>query len=647
MRDLFDEFMEELRRRQAAQEKGQGGEGTDSPAAGSTGGPGDEGATDEGPGESVATDERPAVGAEGSPDEAPPEEEPSDEPPRGEPSPIRRAGRGRGRRRAGPPRRGGPGGPTDGAAFGFGFGRGAVLLGLVVAVLVIVSLAGVVLDLWTDAIWYHSVGFDGVFWTRIGAQVALFAGGLAVALVVLLLNIWLAGRFSPSGGEGPGLEGLIDRLAGAPGIGPRPRIVRTDRYDPRGPVDEPPFQRNQLGGIGGRGGAGGITVGELPELPDLTPLARWALIVVAALAALSLAGAVAGSWETILLWQHQVPFVPAAGQPSSDPIFGRNVSFFLFQLPFLRLVQTYFNYLVLGALLLSLGRYLVAGLRSGFAFPTSARVHLAVLGGLYLLSVAAGYQLDKFELVYGSNGVATGVSFTDQNARFLALDVMTIIAAFAAAFLVGGAFTRMTWPLGLVVFSWLVASFLLGQVYPGLVQRVTVDPNQLAEEQPYIQNNIKMTRLAYGLDRWDDNNSYSGTGTLTQSAIAQDAATFQNARLWDYRPLAQTLDQLQTVRQYYQFDDVDTDRYQINGTTRQVMLAGRELAPDQLAASGQLSWVNQHITYTHGIGVSMVPVNEVTTEGQPNFFIKDLPPVSASGAPTISQPRIYFGETAS
>jgi len=151
-----------------------------------------------------------------------------------------------------------------------------------------------------------------------------------------------------------------------------------------------------------------------------------------------------------------------------------------------------------------------------------------------------------------------------------------------------------------------------------------------------------MTRLAYNLGSWDPPTNYSGEAPLTQAQITADAATFQNARLWDYRPLGDTIGQLQTVRKYYTFVDVDTDRYLINGGLRQLMLSAREL--DLAANPDATGFVNQRIIYTHGIGLVMVPVNEVTSEGQPVLFVKDLPPVSVDGAPTVTQPRIYFGE---
>jgi uncharacterized membrane protein (UPF0182 family) len=178
----------------------------------------------------------------------------------------------------------------------------------------------------------------------------------------------------------------------------------------------------------------------------------------------------------------------------------------------------------------------------------------------------------------------------------------------------------MIWPLALVVGVWFFASLIIGRIYPEAIQRFTVDPNQYAQEERFIANNIAMTRLAYGIDRWD-NRSFRGEDVLTQAAIDDEDDTFRNARLWDYRPLGNSLDQLQTIRRFYNFTDVDTDRYMIDGVQRQVMLSAREL---DLARNPLVTgWVNERIIYTHGIGVAMVPVNEVANEGQPRLFIRN------------------------
>ena len=359
---------------------------------------------------------------------------------------------------------------------------------------------------------------------------------------------------------------------------------------------------------------------------------------------MTIGGSLGSAWETVLLWAKQVPFAPAGAPAVTDPVFGRDIGFFLFDLPFLRLVQGLFNGLVVATLIVVLVRYVVGATRGGLVFSTPVRMHLAVLGGLFLLSVAFGYQLDKYELVYSTRGVATGVSYTDQNAQFFAFDVLTVVSGLAAAFLVGGALTRQIWPLGLTLGVWFLASIVIGRLYPEAIQRFTVLPNQFVQEERYIGNNIAMTRLAYDVDTWQDQ-PFRGDEVVTQALVDGEEDTFRNARLWDYRPLKDTLDQLQTVRRYYTFEDVDTDRYVINDVQRQVMLSGRELALDQNPSA--TGWVNQRIVYTHGIGVAMVPVNEVTNEGQPRIFIGNLPTQSVAGAPTVTEPRIYFGERAS
>jgi uncharacterized membrane protein (UPF0182 family) len=478
------------------------------------------------------------------------------------------------------------------------------------------------LDLWTDAIWFQSVGYAAVFWTRLSAQGVLFIAVFAVAGLVILGNLWLAGRLTPPPGEGRSAVALLlERLSEAARAAEQGDPFSGGWYRGR-PMRPRPLD-------------------DAVEPPNLVPVAIVALAAVGLLLALGLAGSAGGRWELVLLWLNRVPFSPSGEGAVVDPIFGRDLGFFLFDLPFFRLVQSVANGIVLGSVVVALGRYLAASLQGAVPFTTPMRLHLGVLGALYLLSVAVGYQLDKYELVYSTQGVATGVSYTDEAARFVALDTLTIIAALAAAFLVGGAFTRMLWPLGGALVVWFGASIVLGTIYPEVVQRLVVVPNELAREERYIGNNIAMTRLAYGLEAWEQRR-YQGEGTLDEAKVAAEEATFRNARLWDYRPLRVTLDQLQTIRRYYEFVDVDTDRYVIDGRLRQVMLSARELAKERNPQA--TSWVNLKITYTHGVGVAMVPVNEVTPEGQPRLFIRDMPPVSSGGAPELREFRIYFGE---
>jgi uncharacterized membrane protein (UPF0182 family) len=611
MRDLFDDFMDELRRRQAEAGERPSGRRPDEPPEDPDRPPSeDEAAPDARAADEDARDE----------DLDEPLREPEEVPFRERTSRVSSRRRRRRARGAGGDGRGDGPGPIGQAMRRLG------CVGLVLVLGLVLGLAAFGIDLWTDAIWFRTVGFESVFWTRIGTELILFVATAVIALIVFLGNLAIASRLAPPPDEGrPGpLRNLVERLNEAARTG-----ERGGPFDPFGSSYErrPPF------------GARPVVVGG-DELPDLAPVANWVIAGISVLVALGLAAGVAGSWETILLWQQRIEF----GQ--ADPIFGRDVSFFLFELPFLRLGQAVFNALVFGALLVIAARYIVGALRGGPILSTPVRVHLGILGGLYLLSVAAGYQLDKFELGYSTqSGTFTGVSYTDQAAKFLALDVLSGIAALAAALLVGGAFTRFVWPLGAAVIVWFGASIVLGQAYPAAIQQFVVRPNQFAQEQPYIENNIRMTRLAYGLDQFPQEQPYTGEALLTAEQVEAEAPTFQNARLWDYRPLGATLDQVQVVRQYYDFFDVDADRYPIGGETRQVWLSARELKLTDNPAT--TNWVNQRIVFTHGIGVSMVPVNEVGSQGLPRLLIRDLPPRSEEGAPEISEGRIYFGEAPS
>jgi uncharacterized protein len=584
MGDLFDEFLRDLRRRQAA-------------------------GRDDGPGEPrrVGPDE---------PDGDGPDDDGPQDPDR--PRPIRGTGGS------------GPGSRGRGRRVGSGGTRRYYALPIAIAALVILALVGSALaELFTELAWYRSVGYEQVFLTRLGAQLGLFVLGVVVAVIVLAGSLWLAGRLAvpPTDGSGGVLQGWIRRLDDAA------RAAERAAGGPERP----------------RGSGNQRTVGEM-ELPDMTaliPMGRFVLVAMAVLLILGTAGGIAGAWETVLLWQNQVPYAPS-GAPVTDPVFGRDIGFFLFELPFQRLLQTLAVGLLIGSVVIAGLRYLLAAAVGGLSFSTPARVHLSVLGGLALLAIAYGYQLDKLDLAYSQRGVGAGVAYADANAQFFAYDLLTVLSGLAAALLVGSAFTRWVWPFGATIAVWFLASILVGRAYPEAIQRLVVDPNRLAQETPYIRNNIQMTRLAFGFanadgsSAWDDSRRYSGDQPLSQPAIEGEETTFRNARLWDYRPLGNTLDQLQTIRRYYDFVDVDTDRYLIEDAERQVMLSAREL--DLSGNPDATGFVNQRIIFTHGVGVAMVPVNEVTGEGQPRLFIRNLPPVSSNGAPEVTEPRIYFGE---
>jgi uncharacterized protein len=602
---MFDDFMEELRRRQAerASRDGQSGGTSDRPT--------DDDQPHSGP------QEEPTMRSSGpDPDETDRDEDEN-------PSPIFRPG-GYGRRRRY------TGGPNDGMPE-FRIGRGWIVFGVVIlALLVLASLFASTVGLATDAIWFNSVGYGNVFWTRLGSQVLFFVVGTAIALAFLWFNVWLAGRFIPKGQlRSFSLDDLLDRF-------------NVDRYMGGNAFGSGPF-----GNAPKRPGAS-----EAVQVPDVGRPVFWVLLGIGALVALAMGGLALSGWNTIQLFMHRVPF------GATDPTFGNDISFFLFELPFYRLIQSYANVLLLMALLMAGSRYLIAVI-SGAPMPTAARVHLSLLAALYLWSAAVGYQLDRYELVYSNNsGIFQGVSYTDANARMLVMNIMTVLTAFVGCFIVGFAITRWRTPLVLTLVFWAGAFLVLEGGYPQLVQRLTVDPNQQSQESPYIKNNIDMTRLAFNLTGWSGS-TYTPGQTVTQTAVTAESSTIQNVRLWDQQPLGQTLDQLQVIRNYYNFTSVDTDRYVFNTAAacapaappcvRQVMIAARDFDPSKYAAqnSGDVSWVNLHISYTHGVGLAMVPVNEIAQGGQPNLLISNLPPVSTEGAPNITQPRIYFGTSES
>lgn len=601
MRNMFDDFMEELRRRQAEQQAASGKPKPDD-AAGSD-------SPDEGP----AEDDQ--VRSQGSdPDDKDGEDEQRPHPVFG---------------------RGGWGGGPRGPRFRrpsddipeFHISRGWIIFGIAaVALLVLISLFTLTVGLATDAIWFQSVGFADVFWTRFGTQILTFVGGALAAFAFIWLNLWLAGRFIPKGElRRFSMDDLLDRF-------------NVDRYmnaGGGGPFGNPPARTAPR------------SVDSV-QVPDIGRPVFWSLLALGILVALGMGGLVTSGWQTIQLFLHRVPF----GQV--DPTFGKDISFYLFELPLYRLAQSFANSLILVTIALVGIRYLVAVV-SGASMPTPARVQLGLLGMFYLWSIALGFQLDRYELVYSStSGIFQGASYTDVSAKVLSISVLTVLAAFAGAFVLGFAYTRMRTPLILTLVVWVAAFFILDIGYPQLVQRFSVVPNQQAQESPYIKDNIDMTRLAFNLTGWSGS-TYQPAPTVSQAAVQTEASTIQNVRLWDYRPLGQTLDGLQVIRQYYSFADVDTDRYTFTDAAscspqpapcvRQVMLSGRELDEGQLAklTAGDQSWVNQHITYTHGYGLVMVPVNEVAGGGQPNLLIRNFPPVSSGGAPTITEPRIYFG----
>ncbi|MBF8288487.1 MAG: conserved rane protein of unknown function, partial [Candidatus Rokubacteria bacterium] len=339
-----------------------------------------------------------------------------------------------------------------------------------------------------------------------------------------------------------------------------------------------------------------------------------------------------------------VGYVNATPFGAMDPLFGRDLSFFVFELPLWRFLYGGAMTLVIGTLLLSVATYVL--LRSlvltaqGPRLAAGARTHLLGLGAVLLLLRALGFWLDRYELVYSARGVVFGASYTDVHATLPALGVLTALALLCAAACVLQ-ITRPGWGFlvaGLVVLGVVWAGGL--GVWPSLLQRFQVTPNELVAERPYIEHNIRMTRQAYGLESITEQD-FPAEDRLTSAAIERNSLTIKNIRLWDHRPLLTTFAQLQEIRTYYKFTGVDVDRYTVNGEYRQIMLSTREMSYQHLPSR---VWINEHLTFTHGFGLVAGPVNRITPEGLPDLWVKDIPPNASGGFPKITRPEIYYGE---
>jgi uncharacterized membrane protein (UPF0182 family) len=356
------------------------------------------------------------------------------------------------------------------------------------------------------------------------------------------------------------------------------------------------------------------------------------VLAAGALLAILMGLGASANWENVLLYLNQ------RGYGLTDPIFQFDISFFLFTLPIWAEVRGWLLVLVIVTLIASA---LVAGLGlRGWSATTPVLVHLAVLAALALLLIAWGYRLSAYGLLYSQRGAIFGAGYTDVNVRMPVYNLLAIVTLVAAAALLVAAFLRRGWRAILAVLGvWVLLALVAGNLYPGFVQRFRVSPNELTLERPFIAHNIALTRNAFDLDEIEVQPAVANA-PLSVATLIEASDTVRNIRLWDYRPLLQTYNQVQALTQYYEFNDIDVDRYQINGEMRQVMIAARELAPEKLNPEAQ-TWVNRRLVYTHGYGAAVSPVAQVARDGLPTFLLKDLPP---QGVIELTRPQIYFGE---
>ncbi len=345
-------------------------------------------------------------------------------------------------------------------------------------------------------------------------------------------------------------------------------------------------------------------------------------------------------------WMVAQKFLHPAHVGRPDPLFGLDAGFYMFTLPFYRYAYSVAMTLAVLTTLAVVGVYVLngsLGLRGvRVAGSAGARRHAALLVALVFFLKAWGYRLSAFALVYSRRGVVFGAGYADVHALLPGLRVLSLLALLAGALVLASVFARAE-KLALGAVAALVAgSIVLGSAYPSLVQKLSVEPNELSRERTYIAYNIAATRAAFGLDAMQARPFDVRNDLTFDRLMTAHADTVDNIRLWDWRPLSQTYGQLQEIRVYYSFFDVDLDRYGVAGKTTQMALAARELSMDQLPEQAR-TWVNEHLVYTHGYGLAMNDVSEVSNEGLPRFVIGDIPPKADPGFEVV-RPEIYYGE---
>ena len=472
--------------------------------------------------------------------------------------------------------------------------RALIIIGIIFLICLI--LLELVVSFLVDWLWFSEIGYLDVFWTTIVAEVEIFIAVFIATSIILWANGLLALRFAQS---------------------------RRDH----GPAD---FEWKSA---------------STTTLPDALEFTRhrlpWRVVVPvgACFLAMLVAWGEVDNWRVFLQFLYQVPF------GANDPVYDKDISFYLFTLPALVAIKNWLVFTLFLSVLFVAAIYWVHGdieytaqRRSMSPRPIA---HGSVLLGFFFVVKAWSYGLERYQLLYGDNGVVVGASYTDIHVGLPVLWLLiglSIIAAIAAWANVKVRTFRIPVAAVVLVFG---GSFVFFGVFPAFFNRVFVKPNELQLEKPYIQRNIELTQLAYNLHQITAK-PFPAEKDLTFKTLETNKATIDNIRLWDWHPLTDAYVQLQEIRTYYKFHDVDVDRYWLDGAYQSVMLSARELKSSLLPPNAQ-TWVNSHVLFTHGNGIVMSPVTRSTTDGLPVFYLRDIPPIS-TGGPEIREPRIYYGE---
>lgn len=464
-----------------------------------------------------------------------------------------------------------------------------VLILTVVAVAVVAYLCSTTVSYYVDSLWFGALGYASVFWTRVALQVAVFCAFAVVTFVVLFGAYWV---LRP--------EHLDELLAAR-------IMVNRQRVD--------------------------LPIGPLVNLG--------ALVVSLAIAA-EAAATLSGSWTVLMLWWY------APHTATVDPIFGRSLGFYLFQLPAWKLLTGWLTTL---AAIVCVVAAVFVGLTAAAGALTRQRIipnplrpwrGLAIGVAALLITLAGRVYFGRFDRLFDDHAIFSGVDYTQAHITLAGLLIVcgALLVGAAIALTAAVRMPRATWIVGSVVPA--AVCYIAYQLVAWYVSTLIVRPNQLNRERPYIAHNIQLTRRAYGLDRIQAHPFPADAG-IAAADPSQNQPTLDNIRLWDWRALQDGLRQIQEIRTYYDFPDIDIDRYGLGGRLREVMLAARELNVQKLPVSSQ-TWVNEKLIYTHGYGVAMTSVNGFTPEGLPELVLKNMPVESSLPGLAVTRPQIYFGQ---
>jgi uncharacterized membrane protein (UPF0182 family) len=461
-------------------------------------------------------------------------------------------------------------------------------IALIAAILLLILALPTLVRLAADWYWFQSVGFQTVFLTSLTTKIGLSLGAGLFAFAFLYLNL----RYV--------LRGMVLQ----------PIVFSLDRAESR-----------QL---------------------DLTRVLRRLALPAALFLGLVIGASASTAWLTVLSFFRRTPF------QVTDPIFHRDLAYYVFSVPALSLILGLLNGVTLLSLMLVLLIYSLRGdlaLRPRPSVKPSAQMHLGGLIALmFLLAALRTYLVGIPALMYTPGGSQIfGATFSDLTARLPLLRIAGVVAGASAAVVVWGALQRrLVLHVGVTLGVYVGVAGVLGSLIPGFVQRFSVLPNELVRETPQLQYHIAATRAAWGLDKVEVRD-LTGEAALALQDIRANQGTIRNVRLWDREPLLQTFGQLQEIRTYYDFVSVDDDRYWIDGQYRQVLLSPRELNTASLPTQ---NFINERLTFTHGMGLTLGPVNQITAEGLPVLFVQDLPPASSVSL-KVTRPAIYYGERSS